>query len=426
MLAPILAIIATLAVITIGSITPLNIGILGLVSSFIVAMVSGMAVSTLTGLFPVSIFMSIFGVSYLFQTATKNGTLDILVRAIVKLVRGKRSLIPWVYFFASTAISAIGPGGVGACAILAPTAMMTAYTFNINPLMLAALGVHGSHAGSFSPISNMGVGIYAALESYGFENNFVQSVFTNGIIVNLLFALVVYLIFGGVKLLRQDFGKNRSVQKTTVEASNTEAIGPINIHQKLTMLAMVVLIIGIVALGTDAGYTAILLGFFLNALARGKKEKDIIKDLPWDTIVMLIGMMTLVGLLDATGATDMIVEAALSIASPLVTQLLLILACAVISAYASSLSAILIFIPMIPTLIEMAGPSVTIDVPGLVSALCIAGCVVDVSPLSTLGALYCANVVGVDKRVFFKKLMAYGLIMIPVGSLFAWLLFVVL
>ena len=52
--------------------------------------------------------------------------------------------------------------------------------------------------------------------------------------------------------------------------------------------------------------------------------------------------------------------------------------------------------------------------------------IVDVSPFSTNGALVLASAQGVDRDVFFRKLLTYGGIVTLVAPVVVWLLFVVL
>ncbi len=56
-------------------------------------------------------------------------------------------------------------------------------------------------------------------------------------------------------------------------------------------------------------------------------------------------------------------------------------------------------------------------------AINIGSSLVDVSPLSTLGALCVTNVIDpVASRKLFRQLLAWGLAMIPIGALLASLL----
>ena len=62
---------------------------------------------------------------------------------------------------------------------------------------------------------------------------------------------------------------------------------------------------------------------------------------------------------------------------------------------------------------------------GTVAALAVAATVVDVSPYSTNGALVLANAQGVDQEAFYKKLLAYGAVVVAVAPPLVWLALVV-
>ena len=55
----------------------------------------------------------------------------------------------------------------------------------------------------------------------------------------------------------------------------------------------------------------------------------------------------------------------------------------------------------------------------------VASTIVDVSPFSTNGALVLANAQDVDRDRFYKQILGYAGIVVAVGPLLAWLVFVV-
>ncbi|CAN5295159.1 hypothetical protein BH20ACT9_BH20ACT9_05380 [soil metagenome] len=61
----------------------------------------------------------------------------------------------------------------------------------------------------------------------------------------------------------------------------------------------------------------------------------------------------------------------------------------------------------------------------MIAALSVASTVVDVSPLSTNGAIVLANSVDVDRDVFFRRLLAYGGAVVALAPLLIWLALVV-
>ncbi len=79
------------------------------------------------------------------------------------------------------------------------------------------------------------------------------------------------------------------------------------------------------------------------------------------------------------------------------------------------------FIPMVPGLIAKLGGG---DPVAIISAINVGSHVVDVSPVSTLGAMCIANAAASeDRNRLFQRLLVYGLAMALVGALVCYLFF---
>ena len=72
--------------------------------------------------FPGDLFVILVGVTFLFAIASNNGTVDWLVHAAVRAVRGHTAAIPWVMFGVTAILTASGAVVPGAVAIVAPIA----------------------------------------------------------------------------------------------------------------------------------------------------------------------------------------------------------------------------------------------------------------------------------------------------------------
>ena len=110
-----------------------------------------------------------------------------------------------------------------------------------------------------------------------------------------------------------------------------------------------------------------------------------------------------------------------ALGAPLLVALLLCYLGGVVSAFASSTVILGATIPLaIPFLREGSVGAV-----GMIAALSVSSTVVDVSPLSTNGAIVLANAVDVDRQVFFRRLLAYGAVVVAVAPVLLWLALVV-
>jgi hypothetical protein len=93
-----------------------------------------------------------------------------------------------------------------------------------------------------------------------------------------------------------------------------------------------------------------------------------------------------------------------------------------VSAYSSTSGVVLpAFLPMAPKLVAQLGGG---DVIAIISSINLGSHLVDVSPLSTIGAM-CIAAAGadVDKQKLFRELMLWGLAMSVVGGLASYLFF---
>ena len=145
--------------------------------------------------------------------------------------------------------------------------------------------------------------------------------------------------------------------------------------------------------------------------------------MPWRVIMMVCGVTVLIEVLGETGGLDLFTDL---IERPAAVAPTFIMAASTgfISLYSSTSGVVLP--AFLPTVAEL-GQRLSVEPIALASAMNVGGHLVDVSPLSTLGALCMAAAhPSVDTRDLFNKLMAWGLSMTVVGGLVSWLLFSVL
>ena len=100
-------------------------------------------VDQIAGGFPGDLFVVLAGVTYLFAIAKNNGTVDWLVHAAMRSVRGRVALMPWVMFFVTAALTAVGAAGPAAVAMIAPIGIGFALRHKINPVLVGLMIVNG-------------------------------------------------------------------------------------------------------------------------------------------------------------------------------------------------------------------------------------------------------------------------------------------
>ena len=440
----IVSIIALVVIFAIATILPINMGALAFVAAFIVGTLSvGLTTDEILGGFPSELVLTLIGVTYLFAIAQNNGTVDLLVRGAVRLVGGHVAAIPWIMFFVTAVLTAIGALSPAAVAIIAPIALGFAARHGINPLLMGMMVIHGAQGGGFSPISVYGVTVNEIVEQEGLPDSAV-AVFLGSLFFNLAIALVLFFVLGGRKLIGRKVSVAEAVREevhaghgngTTVRghgAAPGPAVGggdgephpdapqKITFEQILTLIGLVVLAVLALGFDLDIGFVSISVAVVL-ALFSAQKQKGAVSQISWSTVLLIAGVLTFVFVLQEAGTIDYVGEAVTGLGVPLVVALLLCYIGGVVSAFASSTAIIGVAISLaVPFL--LAG---NIGAVGVIVALSVSSTIVDVSPFSTNGALVLANAQDVDKDRFYKQILAYATIVVAAGPLVAWLTFVV-
>ena len=389
----------------------LNVGLLAIALAWVIGVYFGhLPLREVTAGFPVDLFLTLAGVTLLFSQARVNGTLDIVAHNAVRLCRGRVGLVPIMYFVLGAALASAGPGNIATTGLLAPMAMATALRMNVSPFLMAIMVGNGCNSGSLSPIAPTGIIVTGLMNRIGLGGHEVYSWLFN-MLAHAIVAFSGYLIFGGAKVL---FRADR------VDMA-AEPVQRLDRHQATTLGMIAVLILGVIFGGFNIGMAAFAAAVLLSLL-RAADDGEAIKKMPWSTILMVCGVTVLIGLLEKTGGMEIFTNLLSSVATQATVIPFLGFIIGLVSAYSSTSGVVLpAFLPTVPGLIEKLGGGSALSI---ASTMNIAGHLVDVSPLSTIGALCIAGVpAGEQSRKLFNQLLAWGLSMTVVGALLCWILF---
>ncbi|MBT2565862.1 C4-dicarboxylate ABC transporter [Arthrobacter sp. ISL-85] len=391
---------------------PLNIGVMGLVASFGVGyFMLGMTDNEILAEFPAAIVLTIIGVTYFFSMAQRNGTIDIIVQACVRLVRGRTMLLPWVFFLVAAVLTSLGTFSPAAVALLAPAAMGFAYESRLHPVLMGAFIINGAHAGGFSPLSVAGVLVHNIALKNGFPVS-QTALFAASFAVNLILSVLTLFAFVLLRRLHDSRGGPGSAANP---ATATRPHG----QQVLTLVLILGLLVCTLGFQLPIGFVALSAGLLL-ALVNIKEHRTFIGGISWSTVLLVAGMITYVSLLQRIGVIDTLAKQALALGAPLLIALVLSYVIGVGSAFASSTALLTAFIPMAGPLLATSSLSAS----GTVASLAIAATVVDVSPFSTDGALVVANARDDDRQRVYRQLMFYAGAVVLVAPAMAWALLV--
>jgi di/tricarboxylate transporter len=440
-----------------ATLLPVNMGALGFVAAFIVGTVFvGMSTDDIIGGFPSELFLTLVGVTYLFAIAQNNGTVDLMVRGAVRLVRGRVALIPWVMFGITGVLTAVGALGPAAVAIIAPIALGFAARYKINTLLMGMMVIHGAQAGGFSPISVYGVTVNTITADAGLVDS-PLALFVGSLLFNAAIGVLLFVFLGGRSLMGRHVddhhpevsdadgsgssgsgtngtsgggapltpgGGGATVTKsrvpTAVAVETKPATPSVTFEQIATLVGLAALALFSLVLDLDVGSVSMTVAVVL-ALLSPKAQKGAISQISWSTVLLIGGVLTFIGVLQKAGTVDYVGNAVAGLGMPLLVALLLCYIGAIVSAFASSTAILGATIPLAVPFLH-AGD---VGAVGVIVALAISSTIVDVSPFSTNGALVLANAQGVDRNRFYKQILKYSALVVVIGPLVAWAVLVV-
>lgn len=348
--------------------------------------------------------------------------------------------MPWVMFAIAAAFTTVGAVTPAAVAIVAPIALKFADRHNINPFLMGILVVQGANAGAFSPINPFAVIANGVLQARDLATS-PGLLFFYCFVFNLVLAGVVYVVFGGVRLMRMSPAAEGApaasigITSGIVPSSSSspdpaeddseditgEQAGGLTWYRAATLAGILVLTLLTTFFDVDVGFGAITIALVLLVISPSEQERAFAQ-MPWSAILLVTGIVTYVSVLESIGTFDYVEGAIAAVGSPALAALAASYVGGVISAFASTTAMLGALIPLAaPILEDPAVPAL-----GVVTAIALASSVVDTSPFSTNGALLLANVQNVDGRVFFKWLLYWGILVTALVPLTAWALFVVI
>ncbi len=425
------SIIALVALFVVGTLLPINMGALAYVAAWLVGMYS-LHLDEKEILAGVSgdLILTLIGVTYLFAIARNNGTVDLIVRSAVKAVGGRVALIPWVMFFVTAMLTAIGAASPAACAIIGPIALGFAARYRISPLMMGMMVVHGAQAGGFSPISIYGTITNSVMEGAGLPSSEI-AVFLASLIVNFILAVLLFVFLGGRSLmskrldpddpdtLSDDLHRGGATIPQrgygTTTATTTQNLG-VRHDQLLTLVAFVAVALIALAFDKNIGFVAITAAVILNMLAPNE-HKEAVKQIAWPTVLLVAGVSTYATILTTAKAPEFVGDWAAGLGAAALGALILCYVGGVVSAFASSTALLPVIIPIAVPLIADGGISAAL----FVAALAVSSTIVDVSPFSTNGALMLANRPDtIEEPLYYKQILTYSVLVTLVGPLLVW------
>ena len=405
-----ISLVALVIAMIVSCFTQLNVGVLALALAWIVGVYAGgMSLGDVLGGFPVQLFLTLAGVTLLFTQAQLNGTLDRVAHASVRVCRGNVGLIPVAFFLLGAAIASLGPGNVATAAMLAPMAMAVAARAAIPAFLMAIMVGNGAQSGALSPFAPTGIIVNGLMDKIGLAG-YEWRTYAANFAAHVAVAFAGYFVLGGWKLFSRVYAAK----------DGDGSADPFTAPHWVTMAAVLAVLAAVLFANANIGMAAFTAAVVLAAL-RVADHEQAIRRMPWVPILMVSGVSVLVALLEKTGGLDLFTSILAGLSTPGTLTGTIAFATAIISVYSSTSGVVLpAFLPTVPGLIMRLGG----DPFAVASSMNIGAHLVDMSPLSTTGAVCIAAIANPDEvRPTYNKLLAWGLSMTVIGAIGCWLVF---
>lgn len=381
------------AAIFIGFAFKKNTGVVAIALALILSRIAGTGDKSVIAGFSSSLFVTLFGISFLFAIAQENRTLELLAKKIVALCGKRQALMPFALFLLAAVIAAIGPGPVSTSPLVAVLAVSLAVELGVEPLRLIPFGLFGAFGGGLTRLTPSGIVGLTHADKIG-VTNLDMPLLVCTFCSMLLYCVVLYFFV---------FKWHKFVPTTQKGVTNSE---PFNKQQWLTLIGIGTMTCLTMFFGFNVGLAAFAVGTALTMLGCGSESKAL-KSVPVGTLIMICGVGMLIEQVLTLGGIDLLSQTLSKFMSPGLAAGIMTLLGGVLSWFSSASGVVMpTLIPTVPGIAAAVGASQ----PAMVIGICIGAHAAATSPLSSCGAMALAAYSGLpqvsekDRSNMFAKL----------------------
>lgn len=420
-MALILCILAIIVSIVIGYKFKLNTGIIALGFAFIIGnLVMGMKVNSIIAYFPTTIVFWLIAIAVFFNYATENGTMAVLGKKLLYAMGGNAKMIPIAVAVVSAIVGGLG-AGASTPAIVGPFAFVMALSAGVDPVLTCIAITFGNLVGSNNPFNGYGgvIGLNLIRDNGVADDVALQTAiycWINCAIITVITIAFFYFVRKGYK-----------AQKVTVEKPPQ-----FNDIQRKTCAIVVGAFVFMVLppiLNTwfPSSFTKALnnfcqpqvimiLGSILCALLKLGDEKVVIRKIPINTIVMIIGVYTLIKVAAEAGLVDVIANLLTSAIPAWLVPGAIVVFAGFLSFFSSSTSTVMpLMYPLVPALAAATG----LNPVALYTCVFFGGLSTACSPFSTGGAICIAACPDNQVKEELSNKMIFAALVVPVLTFIA-------
>ena len=387
-----ITLIAIIAAIIIGWKLKINPGLMAMGLAFLISVfLMGGRVSSVINYFPVRIVFFLLAIGLFFNYATSNGTMDVLAKHLLHALHGNAKLIPWVIAISCAVVAFMG-AGAATPAIIGPIAFAIGLSAGLNPILIAIFISCATLMGGDNPINGFGGVISTGLIADTVYSEHATAagmyVWLNSVIKQVIVMVIAYIVFKGYK-----------AKKVIVEKPE-----PFSALQKKQLAVMIIALVLMVVpailnawLKTPAIKTLaqicqpqsiMIIGAFFSVILKLGNEKEIIRKLPMNTILLIAGMYMLLKVAQDAGMTEAIANVMSNSIPKALVPVALVAFSAFLSFFSSGTSVVCpLLYPMVPGLAAAMGLNPVM----LFSCVFIGAMSSAISPFSTGGAMVVAG-----------------------------------
>lgn len=372
----VVSLIALAVAIVLGFVKKVNVGIVSIALAYLIGIVYGVSSGKITGGFSSSMAMTMIGVMYLFAIVSNNGTLELTARKITDLAGSRKYLIYIAVYAIGAILSGVGPGAIPTLAIVPVLAIPVALKAGINPILLSLIGQMGAQCVRMSPITPEAVVVAGLMTEQGLDGNTLPAMWCLWL-TEIVMIAGAFIYFKGWKFERPLDG---------VSAEKAERF---SVRQKLSLAGLALMIVCVVVFDLNVGLISFVIGSGL-ILCGCADEKQVVKSVPWNTILLVLGVGVLMNIVKLSGGVDLMAESISSFAGSSTVSPIMCAAAGGMSFFASGLG--VVFPTLIPTVGGIAAGIPGVSAAELMASVVIGGTVAGFTPVSTAGALILAGV----------------------------------
>lgn len=411
-MANILVLCAIILAIALGYRTKINTGFFGIVFAYIIGtFYLGIKPGDIIKMWPISIFFVILAISLFYNFAMTNGTLEKLAQHMLYRTRKVPKLLPFAIFIAATILAALGAGFFAVMAFFTPITMLLCRKTGLSPLIGALAVNYGALCGNNFMISPGGVVFIGLMNqagyeavSYGFEFQIFLASFVVPIVVLSLLIL---------------FNTRKKGNADVVEISLPEAFNAVQKKTLALVVSMIVVVlifpilhiifpqVGLIKTldkAIDVGLVAVVFAVLALLMNLGD-EKEVIKKVPWGTLIMICGVGMLISVAIKAGTVKLIAGFVTDTIPAPVVPIVMAAIGGFMSFFSSTMGVVTpALFPLVPNLAEASG----IDAAVLFSAIVIGAQATAISPFSSGGSLVLSTVSEEERVDMFGKLIFRG------------------